>query len=121
MIKAQFIEVIPNADGLPPKEVELGYTMLAEPLMERKVPEPNSTGRMPPPVMVKIKDVQFFVIGFTYTMNYLGTKDEPSESVYVVVVQRVPTMGKSGLVKANAGAMDQIKALIPAPGGNRKQ
>ena len=120
MIKTRIVEVVPQADNVPPVEKELGFTLLAEPVMPRGVPTADSSGRMPPPIMITIQNVRFFVIGYTFDVPGLGTDEEPSESVYVLIVQRAPSISKSGLVKADAGALDKIRAAIPAPGATRQ-
>jgi hypothetical protein len=118
MVKTRVVEVVPQSDNLPPKEVELGFCELPEPLMERKVPVPDKSGQMPPPIMVTVGGERFFVIGYTYDITVSTTLDDAPTATYVLIVQKVPSFN-SGLVRAGAGAMDQIKALIPEPG--RKQ
>lgn len=114
MIKTRIVEVIPQADNVPPKENLLGYTYLPEPLMERKVPVPNDKGQMPPPIMIEIAGIRYFVIGFTYDIPEMGTDAIPSNSVYVLIVQKA--QAPSSIIKVGAGALDQVKAIIPAPG-----
>lgn len=119
MLKTRIIEVLPQPAPFPPKENVLGYTILGEAAMKREVPVPDAKGNMPPPLLIRIGSKQFFVIGYTWDIPELGDEYDPSEAIYVMIVQAVPEM-PSGLVRADAGTMSQIEKVVPLPGSKRQ-
>lgn len=117
MIKTRFVEV--RAVEGQMQEIDIGWATLPEVPVEKKSPV-AAPGQQTPPLVIKIGGNPFFIIGHTWDLTLTpSTENGPkadSETVLVLVVQAVPPM-PSGLVRADASALDQIKSMVPPPGG----
>lgn len=119
MFKTKIVEARPREGQI--EEVELGWVNLPEVPIEKRPPQPAEAGKpQPAPMVIKIGGEAFWIIGHTWDLLLTpSTQDGPkvdSEATLVLVVQKVPPM-PSGLVRADAGAMDQLERLMPPPGG----
>lgn len=115
MIKTRIIELVVTPGDPTPTERPRGYCMLGEPIMERKVPEPNPNGKMPVPMLIQIEGKRYYVIGFSWDITTVSeSEDNPPPAIYILIVQAVPE--PSRIVTANANDLKKIEAMVPKPG-----
>lgn len=102
------------------EEIELGWCLLPEVPVEKRPPVQRPGEPPVQPLLIKIAGEAFWIIGHTWDIVLTpSTENGPkadSQSTLILVVQKVPAM-PSGLVRADAGALDHLDRLGARPGG----
>jgi len=114
VIKTKIVEIF-AIDANQTGERELGWAMLPESPIEKKVQGPDASGKLPQPLLVKVNDENYAIVGHSWNIKTkpFATQAEPAE--LVLIVQKIPP--PSSLVKAPATALSELDRVLGPKGG----